>query len=376
MQKSFIGAGSLNNLRIIVDKYNANKVLIVTGRKSFTSSGAQEKVKKILSNTDVVIFNDFKNNPKIEDVTKGVLFAQSEIPDLIVSIGGGSVIDMAKMIRALSSQSNNNTFELINGPESIKNKGVPLAAVPTTYGSGSEATKFAVVYIDGVKFSLSHDYIVPDYVILDPCLNYSLPKKTAASCSMDALSQAVESYWSIKSTLESKIYAKKAISLILPALEKAVHGNHSAIFIMLKAANLSGKSINITTTTAPHALSYPLTAFFGVQHGHAVALLLGKFFIINSQTNNYEIIDPRGKSYLTKTMNELFDLFNVKCAAECENKWYNLMKKIGLSTSLHDSGISSATDKKTIFDNVNNQRLINNPVKVTRDILSMVLSDH
>ena len=375
MQKSFIGTGSLNNLRSIVDKYSANKVLIVTGRKSFASSGAQEKVKKILSNTDVVIFNDFKNNPKIEDVIKGVLFARLEIPDLIVSIGGGSVIDMAKMIRVLSSQNNNNTFELINSPESIKNKGVPLVAVPTTYGSGSEATKFAVVYIDGIKLSLSHDYIVPDYVILDPCLNYSLPKKTAASCSMDALSQAVESYWSIKSTPESKICAKKAISLILPVLKKAVHGDHSAIFIMLKAANLSGKSINITTTTAPHAISYPLTTFFGVQHGHAVALTLGYFFEINSNIDEYKVQDPRGREYLFNTMHELFNMFSVSSAKECFTVWKNIMKSIDLETNFNKLGICSHNDRKMILNNINLQRLGNNPVKICNRTIEQIISN-
>jgi alcohol dehydrogenase len=373
MQKNFIGVGSLNNLRSIIDKHNAKKVLIVTGKKSFLLSGAQEKIKEMLSDIEVVAFHDFQSNPKIEDVIKGVRLARSRHSDLIIAIGGGSVIDMAKLIRILSCQNNNNIIHFINNPKLILSKGVPLVAIPTTFGSGSEATHFAVVYIEKKKHSLAHGCITPDYSILDSELSYSLPKELAASSGIDALSQAVESYWSIKSTPISKKYSLEAISLIIHTLKRAILGDKHSINDMLRASNLAGKAINITTTTAPHAISYPLTTFFGIQHGHAVALILGYFFEINSSTDKYKVQDPRGEKYLLKTMNELFDVFSVNTPKECFEAWQNLMKSIGLETSFCKMGVCSNSDRKIITNNVNLQRLSNNPVEICDKVIAQIL---
>ena len=373
MQKSFMETGGLSNLNGIVNKHGAKKVLIVAGKESFALSGAQEKIKQILNNIEIFVFNDFESNPKIEDVIKGIKLVRLKKPDLIVSIGGGSVIDMSKLIRILTPQSDDDYLNYINNPITLTDKGLPLVAVPTTFGSGSEATHFAVVYIDNKKYSLAHHYVKPDYSIIDAELCYSLPHYASASCGMDALSQAVESYWSIKSTDESKEYAMEAISLINSVLYDAVCGDKKARCIMLKAANLAGKAINISTTTAPHAISYPLSVFFDIPHGHAVSIILGSFFVVNSNYKDYKVSDPRGIDHLKETMNNLFDIFGAKDAYQCKKNWECLMKKIGLTINLHELGITSNDDKQLILDHVNIQRLSNNPVEITNDILSKVL---
>ena len=112
---------------------------------------------------------------------------------MIIAIGGGSVIDMGKLINILDAQSNKNVSQLIKNSALVQSKGLPLIAIPTTFGTGSEATHFAVVYINKVKYSLAHSYILPDYAIVEPALSYKLPSKIAATSAMDALSQAVES---------------------------------------------------------------------------------------------------------------------------------------------------------------------------------------
>jgi alcohol dehydrogenase class IV len=375
MQKSFIGAGSLNNLRSIIDKHNAKKVLIVTGKKSFSLSGAQAKIKKILSDIEVIVFNDFQLNPKIENVINGIQLVNFESPDLIISIGGGSALDMAKLINILAAQDHSNILDYIKTPGLINKKGVPLVAIPVTTGSGSQSTHFAVLYINNVKYSVAHNFIMPDYAIVDAELAYSLPGRVIASSGMDALSQAVESYWSVKSTDKSKKYASEAILLIIHALKDAVSGDRQAIRIMSKAAHLSGKAINITTTTAPHAISYPITTFFGVSHGHAVALILGYFFEINSNVKEYQVLDPRGENYLLRTMHELFGMFGSKNAKECFLIWQDIMKSVGLESSFNKIGIKSQGDKKIVTDNVNSQRLNNNPVKINSEIIRQLLSN-
>jgi alcohol dehydrogenase class IV len=143
---------------------------------------------------------------------------------------------------------------------------------------------------------------------------------------------------------------------------------------MSKAAYLSGKAINITTTTAPHAMSYPITTYFGLQHGHAVALTLGYFFEINYNFKNSDVVDCRGPSYIKNTMEQLYAMFGVKSALECRNKWYRLMDAIGLESSIKKVIISSKYGIDKIVNNINLKRLRNNPVHVSRKTLEDILS--
>lgn len=303
----------------------------------------------------------------------GINLIKQTNPDLIIAIGGGSVIDMAKLINILASQHTDN-FEIVKNNQRIQNKGLPLIAIPTTAGTGSEATHFAVVYIDKVKYSLAHEYILPDYAIIAPALSYNLPRHIIASSGLDALSQAIESYWAIGSTIESKQYAAEAISLILPAIKKAVcEQNKPAIYSMAIAANLAGKAINISKTTAAHALSYPITTHFNIPHGHAVALTLGKFFIINSLYNANDIQDKRGEIYLNKTMKELFTLFGCNDAQSCCAKWYKLVAQLGLKNEPRQVGIKSKREITIISDNINIERLSNNPVEINKDTIEKIL---
>jgi len=371
-QKEFINIGAINEIKKIVKEQHAENILLVTGKQSYISSGAKEKLDQILVDTHTEQFNQFCVNPKIEDVSIGIALLKNTKFDLIVAIGGGSVIDMAKLINILAAQEDENLLKYIDDSTLITNKGLPCVAIPTTSGTGSEVTHFAVVYIDNVKYSLAHQYMLPDYAIIDAELSYNLPQHITASSGMDALSQAVESYWAIKSTNESKKYAAEAIGLILPILKGAVDGNKKSRAIMSKAAHLAGKAINITTTTAPHAISYAITTYFGLQHGHAVALTLGHFFVINHDLQNADIVDVRGEEYLKCVMDELFEMFGVGSSLECKNRWYNIMSTIGLESSMQQIGILTENDVEKIINKVNIQRLNNNPVKLEKEKLRRI----
>jgi alcohol dehydrogenase class IV len=140
---------------------------------------------------------------------------------------------------------------------------------------------------------------------------------------------------------------------------------------MSKAAYLSGKAINITTTTAPHAISYPITTYFGLQHGHAVSLTLGIFFVINYESNN--LVDARGKEYLKNTMMDLYAMFGVHSPLECKHKWYEIMESIGLDSNIESLGLSSEDVINKIIDHVDLLRLSNHPVYVCKDIIKKCL---
>ena len=375
MQEEYIGERSLRSLKQIIEKINAKKILLLTGKKSYSTSDAKTKLEPFLRGLKVTRFSDFEANPKVEDVYTGVSLALKKNPDLIIAIGGGTVIDMAKLINILSSQKEHSLINIIKNSSLINNKGLsPLVAIPTTSGTGSEATHFAVVYVEKSKYSLAHKFMLPDYVIVDSSLSNKMPKNIAASAAIDALSQAIESYWSVGSTTESQKFARQSIEIILASIEKAViEKDADAKDSMSLAANLSGKAINISKTTAAHAISYPISTYFNVPHGHAVGLLLGCFFEINSDFELYGINDSRGSSYVKDTMLQLVKLFGATDPLGCKLAWYKMMNDIGLETNISKLGICSSDDIDLILDNVNLERLNNNPVVVSEETLKNIL---
>ncbi len=321
------------------------RVFLVTGGKSYSTSGAENMFHRILSSYEVDKFNDFSSNPKLEEMERGISIFKKKKYDAIVAIGGGSVIDMAKLINIFSAQ---------------KNK--PLVAIPTTAGSGSEATHFAVVYANGEKYSVARDAMLPTMAIIEPKLTMSMPAYLAAVSGMDALSQAIESYWCVNATDTSKRLAGSAIQLILDNLVQSVKKlTLKSRSTMAQASHLAGKAINITKTTAPHAISYFFTSHFNIPHGHAAALTLGKIFIYNSHANR-------------RVMTELMRLLGVANANAASRKINNIMKLIGLETKLHKLGISQ-NDINLAVKSVNVERLKNNPRKMTdRDIRKILIS--
>lgn len=337
-------------------------------------SGAEGILDALFVNTDVYRFSDFSENPKLEDIEPGIAAYRSFQPDLVIAIGGGSAIDTAKLINILAVQ-DGDAREIALGRHSIDRKGVQCIAVPTTAGAGSEATHFAVLYIDDVKYSLAHEFILPDVAVVDPQLTYTLgPRQTAVS-GIDALCQAVESFWSIHSTEESKIYAKKAITGIIESLPRCV--NSPDIYnreIMMSAAHDAGKAINISKTTASHALSYTMTSRYGVPHGQAVCLTLPEFFEFNFSTTENNIAEKRGIEYVQSIMNELLSLFHVSTAAEGKAFLKEFIGNIGLSVNLSQVGIGRA-DIPQLVQTVNIDRLQNNPRTIMERDITMILEN-
>lgn len=279
---------------------------------------------------------------------------------------------MAKLIRTLSTQ-DHEPLDYITNKKEITNSGIPLIAIPTTSGSGSEATHFAVVYVGGVKYSIAHRFMLPEHYIVDPQFTMSLPPRITATTGMDVLAQAIESFWSIHSNEESKGYSSQAIRLTLESLADAVNKpSKESRLKMAKAAHLAGKAINITKTTAPHALSYTLTSRFGIPHGHAVALTLGPIFLYNTQVSDADCNDKRGALYVSETMKNLCSLLGCSRSGEATAAIHNLMKEVGLETKFQGLGFLER-DLTTVVDNVNHERLANNPRMLTKNILKKLL---
>ncbi|MFX1557931.1 MAG: phosphonoacetaldehyde reductase [Promethearchaeota archaeon] len=371
----YIGYNSIQKLKKILKNNNFKKIFLVTGRKSFEQDEIKHVILKLIDGYDYYHFNDFTPNPNILDVKKGLDIIHQENFDVIVAIGGGSVIDMAKSI-SLLSKNNEPPEKIIKKEVKITNRGIPLIRIPTTAGSGSEATHFAVVYIGKTKYSLADkDFMMPDFVIVDPQFTLTLPKKITADTGMDALSQAIESFWNTYSTKESKNYSKKAIELIISNLVKSVNQpTRKSRYNMAIAANYAGKAINITKTTACHAISYPITSYFNIPHGHAVALTLPSMIVFNSEVNQNDVLDPRGVKFVKSEMNKLISIIGVSEFQEAEEKIINIMKQINLETKLSELGINSSEDIDIIIRNgFTPNRVKNNPRLLTELQLRKIL---
>jgi alcohol dehydrogenase class IV len=374
MQQEYFGNNSLEQLKTVLEKLAPGKIFLVVGQQSFASSGAEKALKKILAGYQVTTFSDFGSPPELNGVRKGITSLKQSEADVVIAVGGGRVIDTAKLINILAVHQGEPKSYLIK-EKRITKKGRPLIAVPTTSGSGSDATHFAVIYVDKVKYSLAHDYILPDVSIYDPQLTASAsPYQTSAS-GFDALSQAIESYWSVNSTAESQAYAQEAISLVLEHLVMAVKKpTPLARLKMAQAAHLAGKAINLTKTTAAHAISYPFTARYGVSHGHAVGLTLGNLYWHNSRAVDADVVDKRGVEHVRQTFAQLNALLNCADAQAARRKLYDLMSQIGLASRLPEVGVKTDQDVQIIMDNVDLERLQNNPRAISRPALKAIVT--
>ena len=201
-------------------EFNAKTVMLVTGKASYAQVVPKASLIRPCKDDTVVHFSDFDVNPKIEDAERGVALAIEAGVDLIIGVGGGSVMDMAKLIKAFYTAPEKSK-ELAKGELEMTDPGIPWYWYPTTAGSGSEATHFAVVYIGLDKYSLASQLLLPDGVILDGSLIASASPYQMACNGLDALAQAIESAWAAGSTEQSREYSFRAVSLCAKYLKES-----------------------------------------------------------------------------------------------------------------------------------------------------------
>ena len=355
--------GALRKIKDIVKLHNVSKVLIVTGKKSFRESGAEEIISDCLNLCEITYFNDFKVNPRLIDAEKGIDLAIKNNIEAIICIGGGSVIDMGKLIKALYLNPNDNV-NTIKGFSEVVDPNIPIIAVPTTSGSGSESTHFAVVYIGNKKYSLANKCLLPNDVILDGSLTLSATKYQKACSALDAMSQSIESAWAVGSNLESQALSFKALDLCIRNSSEFVNSSKSTLVAqeMIVAANLAGQAINITKTTAAHAWSYGLTKKYNIPHGHAVWITLPKIFKIHAICSEDSIGDPRGLGHLKYIIKKLMDILNISEIEDIEIYFDNLLSIMDIKADIQNDLHIPKHERLELSANVNQERMGNNPV--------------
>ena len=335
-------------------RVEAKNILLVCG-KSINMMNINHFFININSRKEynVIKFDEFEPNPKYESVVRGVDIFNTFSCDTIIAVGGGSAIDVAKCIKLFSNMSDSNDYL----EQTIIPNDITFIVMPTTAGTGSEATKYAVIYHDGEKQSITHESCIPDCVIFDETAVKTVPMYHRKAAMMDAFCHSIEAFWSINSTEESKKYAKMAINLILDNMEAYLNNDNVGNANMLKAANYAGKAINITQTTAGHAMAYKLTSIYNVAHGHAVTLCIRKLwpYMINHLD---DCIDKRGKKYLEDTYRELASITGCDDTISSVERFEAVFDMLDFEIPQ----IASDEECQKIKDSVNATRLANNPV--------------
>jgi alcohol dehydrogenase class IV len=371
--ETHLGVGAISELPGILETQRAKTILLVTGPHSYSMSGAADRIDPVLTSYQTVRFSTLADYPDLPDIERGVELCRTINPDVVIAIGGGTVIDIAKLLRICSV--NDAAPESITaGTGKIERAGPPLVAIPTTAGSGSEATHFAVIFNQQQKYSVAHQFVQPDFAIVDPSLTYSMSEEQTAVCGLDVLCQSIESIWSVGSSRESRTWASEAARLVLLNLVEAVRAPSEAHReSMSRAAHLAGRAINISKTTAPHALSYTLTTSYGLPHGHAVALTLGSFLEFNAEVSEEDLNDPRGVHHVYEMIGEVCSLLGAHNPLDGRHVLADLMVSIGMETRLGPYGIEGAVDCARIVEKVNVERLSNNPRNPTKAQLAQML---
>ena len=362
---------SFEDIKKFISDKSFKKIFVLCGKKSFVTSGANNLFKKIIIDKQIKLFYKKLDFPTLEELIDIIYEIKNFKPDLILAVGGGAVIDYAKIANVVDVREDLKDL-IINYSYPFKKKYTKLAVIPTTAGSGAEVTSNAVIYVDGIKHSFESELLIPDNFFLIPEFLIPAPNKIKASAGFDAIAQALESLVSKKSNEKSVEYASKSLRVSVNSFISFVNDpNMKNATEMSIAANLAGKAISISKTTAPHAVSYPFTSLFKISHGHAVGLFFENFFKFN-----FDNLDRSETNFdLRKRFDLIFNLFDVKTINDFNFKISLIKKEAKLEDDLNALNIDIKKNYDKIIQGINLLRLGNNPVKIVENDIFKIVSE-
>lgn len=367
------------------------RVFLVAG-KSFLRLPIGQDLEEIFSDLDLRTyhFSSFQANPLLEDVEKGIEAFYDFQGDVILAVGGGSALDTAKCIKLFSGLSKEKSYL----EQEYTENGIPLITHPTTAGTGSESTPYAVIYQDGEKCSVEHESIYPRYRIEDARSLRTLPLFQKKATLLDALSHAMEAIWSKYSNEDSRSYGKEAISLILKHYKaylmqdseaeprvvaeaepeaiaeasslagKAIaEASNPAEKAIAEASNLAGKAIAVTRTTAGHALSYKLGSLYQLPHGLATAVVNRSLYPFMCKEKN--------RMTASENLLSLAKCFQGKTEEEGVRRYQAFLEELEILPNLH----AGEGDLESLVNSVNVERLSNHPISLTKEDIRLLYQE-
>lgn len=352
-------SGSIEALPEILRLTGITRPFVAVDAQALRASGLETRIHELLAPYEPVIFDRISPNPRSEDAAGAAELASRAHVDGVIAIGGGSCCDIAKIV-SLALHTPSLAHRLARGECADRAMPAPLVAIPTTSGTGSEATHFAAIYVGGQKVSVAHPALRPLGVVLDEQFHLAMPRYVAACSGLDALGQAIESTWAVGSTDASLGYARMAGPLAAEHLAPSVlTGSPDSRRAMMLASHLAGKAINFSKTTAAHALSYQFTQELGFAHGHAVALTLGQIAEWNAGVTESDCVDPRGSAWVRSRVAEACEYFG--CSPETlRPRLASLLESFQLPPAIHEIRIAPGILER-FASRVDPVRLGNNP---------------
>lgn len=358
------GEGVLAHLPLLHCVQSAKAIALFVGGKSLRASGHFAEIQQMLAGKNLHIIDGVPPEPSPTDVESATEQLRTHGIDCVVAVGGGSVMDLAKAA-ALCAVQSLTVREVLGGLATDFRRPVPIVAIPTTAGTGSEVTPFSVFWdkVEKKKYSVHHDYQYPTDALVDPLLTYSAPPAVTANTGMDAFTQACEAYWNKNHSPLSDDYALMAVRHIFTALPKAVQNGHDAAArSALSLGSLqAGLGFSNTRTTACHSISYPMTLHWNVAHGQAVGITLPDVLRLNAT-----VMPDRSARFCAALAVTSID--------EAAENIRQMMEKSGLKTRLSVLGIATDADLDLIVaEGFTPERMGNNPFTFTSESLKDML---
>jgi alcohol dehydrogenase class IV len=358
------GAGSTRGIPDLVASYEAKRILLVTDagvRNAGLTSTTEDRLTS--AGRKVVVFDEVAADPPSHVIERATDLCRSERVDLVLSIGGGSALDTAKLVAYLARS--DESLESLYGVDLAKGQRLPLLLVPTTAGTGSEVTPIAIVTTpDAEKKGVVSARLMPDWAILDPELTLGLPPNVTAATGIDAMVHAIEAYTSRqkKNPLSDQL-SRHGLMLLSQNIREATHNgtNLEARSNMLLGSMLAGMAFANAPVAAVHALAYPIGALFHVPHGLSNALVLGhvlRFNLPAAEALYAELassVDQRSRDLPQRDAAERFlDIVTAIC------------RDCGVPTRLSAVGIRDTDLSRLAEDAMKQTRLLmNNPREMT-----------
>lgn len=366
------GWGSLTRLPSIVKGLGGTRAFVV-GDPGVVKAGVVERVIGTLVSAGIpsIPFSDIESDPDVSSVDNGVQLAKAEVCDVVIGVGGGSALDTAKAIGLMLN--NPGTIRDYVGVGKVERAGVPVVAIPTTAGTGSELTIWSVLSDKEKKVKISVGSVLncPRVALLDPELTVSLPPAITAATGMDALVHALESYVNKATQPISEAMSEQAMALIARSLRVAVAqpDNAQARADLLLASTIAAMAFNSTRLGLVHAFAMPLGARFHIPHGLVNAIMLPAVMRFNLPGN-------LGKyARIAEIFGEqIKDLSLHEAAKRSVVAIESLKADVGITAKLSQFGVTEAD-----FDSVVDEALLSgnvpvNPRKPTRDDMKALLS--
>ncbi|TWT04916.1 iron-containing alcohol dehydrogenase [Planomicrobium sp. CPCC 101079] len=354
---SYTGWGALKQLLPEVGKYAPKKILVVTD-PMLAKIGLTDRVTGPLNNAgyEVTVYTDVVPEPPLEKGESLVAFTRDNGFDMVIGVGGGSALDLAKLAAVLATHEGAVADYLnLTGSRSVERKGLPLVLIPTTSGTGSEVTNIAVLSLETTKDVVTHDFLLTDVAIVDPELTVSVPPKVTAATGIDALTHAVEAYISVNASPATDALALQAIRLIARSLRTAVRNGEDkgARTDMSHGSFLAGLSFFNAGVAGVHALAYPLGGQFHIAHGDSNAVLLPyvmSYIRKSCETRMADILDALGG-------NSSF-LSDKEASYKCVDELKRIVQDVGIPSTLAGFNIPETALDSLTADGVKQKRIL------------------